>query len=158
MKKSRRRPSVRTGEWPDYLPPRRVFRREQEEGDFLIRVSGIRIIRHNAIGPVLSEPVPIEHDAEGAEFQSFEIDRLSRDRECSFPQVDRHLIELVLQRSKIINEIRKRYVGWRLRLPMDRVPALLQFLDELLEVIVESLANNTGGLHPTTGGRLLTRL
>ncbi len=33
---------------------------------------------------------------------------------------------------------------------MDRVPALLKFLDELLEVIVESLANNSGSLHPST--------
>ncbi len=127
-------------------------------GHFIIRVGGMRILRHDAIRPVLAEPVPIEHDAEGTQFQSFQIDWLSRDRECSLPQVDCHLIELVLQRSKIIDEIRKRYVGWRLCLPMDRVPALLQFLDELLEVIVESLANNSGSLHPSTGGRLLPRL
>ncbi len=127
-------------------------------GDFLIGVSGIRILRHDAIGAVLAEPVPIEQDAERTQFQPFQIDRLGRDRECSLPQVDRHLVELVLQRSKIINEIRRRYVGWRLCLPMDRVPALLKFLDELLEIIGESLANNSGSLHPTTGGRLLTRL
>jgi hypothetical protein len=126
-------------------------------GDFLIGVSGMRVLGHNAVRPVIAEPVPIEHNTEGTQFQSFQIDRLGRDRECSFPQVDRHLIELVLERSKIINEIRRRYVGWRLRLPMDRVPALLKFLDELLEVIVESLANNSGSLHPSTGGRLLPR-
>jgi hypothetical protein len=121
-------------------------------GDIFVGTGRVGILGHDPVRPVILDPRPIENERECPEFDSFKNDRLSGDRECSLTQVDLNPLELVIERSKIVDDVTQRDRRHGMMLLVHRVPETIDLMDEVMQIIIQSAAGDSGCLLPSARG------
>jgi hypothetical protein len=121
-------------------------------GDIFVGTGRVGIVGHDPVRPVIMEFRPIENERECPEFDPFENDWLSGDRECALTQVDLDPVELFIERSKIVDDVTQRDRWHGMMLLVHRVPETIDLMDEVMQIIIQSAAGDSGCLLPSARG------